>query len=399
MAEELRLTNQDLERRVLERTEALEQADRRKDEFLASLAHELRNPLAPIRAAAELLRLENKTDATIARARTIIARQIEHMTRLVDDLLDVSRITSDKLKLRLASVRLSEVVAAAIETSQPMITERGHQLTVVLPNRDVVLDADLPRLSQALSNLLTNAAKYTAPGGDIRIVAEAQDDAVMLRVVDSGMGIEADVLPVIFDLFIQGDQPTDWTTSGLGIGLTLARRLVQMHVGTLEAMSAGRDQGSTFLLMLPLSKTMAASASTSSSNPADPAAESRRVLIVGDNEDAAEMLSVLVEAWGHSARVARDGIEAMDVARAYEPEFVLLDLGLPRANGFDVARGMRAEPWGRSARIIAVTGWGRDADKQRSRDAGFDEHLVKPVPTDHLKALLSQPPGRQPGRA
>jgi signal transduction histidine kinase len=399
MAEELRLTNQDLERRVLERTEALEQADRRKDEFLASLAHELRNPLAPIRAAAELLRLENKTDATIARARTIIARQIEHMTRLVDDLLDVSRITSDKLKLRLASVRLSEVVAAAIETSQPMITERGHQLTVVLPNRDVVLDADLPRLSQALSNLLTNAAKYTAPGGDIRIVAEAQDDAVMLRVVDSGMGIEADVLPVIFDLFIQGDQPTDWTTSGLGIGLTLARRLVQMHGGTLEAMSAGRDQGSTFLLMLPLSKTMAASASTSSSNPADPAAESRRVLIVDDNEDAAEMLSVLVEAWGHSARVARDGIEAMDVARAYEPEFVLLDLGLPRANGFDVARDMRAEPWGRSARIIAVTGWGRDADKQRSRDAGFDEHLVKPVPTDHLKALLSQPPGRQPGRA
>jgi signal transduction histidine kinase len=389
IADQLHDANVDLEQRVLERTEALRMADRRKDEFLASLAHELRNPLAPVRAAAELLGIPGRSEAEVERARAIIVRQIEHMTRLVDDLLDVSRITTDKLILRRSAVTLADIVAAAVETSQPFITERRHSLEVALPPGDVPLDADLPRLAQALSNLLTNAAKYTAPGGAIRLTATTGEDTVTIHVIDSGIGIDPEVLPIIFDLFIQGDQPADWSTSGLGIGLTLARRLVQMHGGSLDATSPGRGMGSTFLVTLPLSTRSTSTMNLDTHVPTETGSDGRRVLIVDDNEDAAEMLAELVKAWGHSARVAHDGLNAMDVGRDYHPEVVLLDLGLPRVDGFEIARNMRSEPWGSSARIVAVTGWGRDSDRQRSRDAGFDEHLVKPVSVDLLRTMLA----------
>jgi len=387
--EALRRANQDLEQRVQDRTEALQQADRRKDEFLASLAHELRNPLAPIRAAVEILKHEHAPRTDADRARAVVVRQVEHMTRLIDDLLDVSRITCDKLNLQIARIELAHVVATAVETSRPIIAERGHKLWINLPAEPVVLDADPARLSQVLSNLLTNAAKYTAPGGNIRVTAEVDRGEVVVHVLDNGIGIEAEMLARVFELFMQVDHPFE-RAGGLGIGLTLARRLVEMHGGRLDAQSAGTGQGSDFCVRLPL-PAQGAAASPEMTSVDEAIADARRILVVDDNEDAAEMLAAMLGAWGQVTRVAYDGISALEIGGDFLPDIVLLDIGLPHLDGYETARRMRQQPWGTRALLVAVTGWGQSSDLERSRDAGFDQHLVKPVSPRVLRSLFAAP--------
>jgi signal transduction histidine kinase len=384
----LRRANQDLEERVQERTEALQQADRRKDEFLASLAHELRNPLAPIRSAVEILKFEHASTADANRARAVVVRQVEHMTRLIDDLLDVSRITCDKLILQTSRVELAQVVATAVETSRPIIAARGHTLWVNLPAAPVILDADPARLSQVLSNLLTNAAKYTAPGGNIRVTADVEEGEAVIHVIDNGIGIEPEMLSRVFELFIQGHHPFERPAGGLGIGLTLARRLVEMHGGKLEAHSEGTGLGSRFSVRLALPQGVSGAAAAAGDFDV-PLGTSKRILVVDDNQDAAEMLSVMLRAWDQETCVAHDGLAALDAASSFEPDVVLLDIGLPQLDGYDTARRMRQQPWGRDALLVAVTGWGQESDLERSREAGFDHHLVKPVAPNMLRALLA----------
>jgi signal transduction histidine kinase len=384
----LRRANQELEQRVQERTEALQRADRRKDEFLASLAHELRNPLAPIRSAVEILKIEHAPKADGDRARAVVVRQVEHMTRLIDDLLDVSRITCDKLILQPSRVELAQVVATAVETSRPIIAERGHTLWVNLPAAPVVLEADPARLSQVLSNLLTNAAKYTAPGGNIQITADVEQAEAVIHVIDNGIGIEPEMLSRVFELFMQGTHPFERPAGGLGIGLTLARRLVEMHGGTLEADSAGLGRGSRFSVRLALPNGEPGVVSPAGEFDV-PLPASRRILVVDDNQDAAEMLAMMLTAWGQETRVAHDGLAALDAATEFQPEVVLLDIGLPQLDGYDTARRMRQQAWGRAALLVAVTGWGQESDLERSREAGFDHHLVKPVAPHALRGLLA----------
>jgi signal transduction histidine kinase/ActR/RegA family two-component response regulator len=383
----LRDANRDLEQRVEERTQALQQADRRKDEFLASLAHELRNPLAPIRSAVEVLQIRDANGQDAERARAVIVRQVAHMTRLIDDLLDVSRITVDKLVLQKSHLDLAQVVATAVEASRPLIAERNHRLWISLPSSSVTLSADPARLAQVLSNLLTNAAKYTEPGGDIWVTAQSDETHVVVSVRDNGIGIDPAFLPRVFDLFTQGDHPGDTSAGGLGIGLTLARRLVEMHDGQIEAESQGLGTGSNFSVRLPLLPCdLVGAVATGEEDTSLPA--SRRVLIVDDNQDAAEMLGVMMTAWGQDPKIAHDGLAALEAGAAFEPEIILLDIGLPRLDGHETARRMRAQTWGRRALLIALTGWGQDVDMARSRDAGFDHHLVKPVDPRVLKDLI-----------
>ena len=388
LSEALVQANHDLERRVRERTQALEHADRRKDEFLASLAHELRNPLAPIRSAAEVLLHERGDGGTGARAREVIVRQVEHMSRLIDDLLDVSRITNDKLVLQTDAIDLGTVVTAAVETSRPLIEERRHRFSVALPAGPVALDADPARLAQVLSNLLTNAAKYTPQGGDICLAVERRARDVLIVVRDNGIGIAPELLPRVFDLFTQGDAAPDRAGGGLGIGLTLARRLIEMHGGTLEGRSEGPGRGAEFAIRLPIGTGVPGLASAVPDPPGD-TPPSRRILVVDDNEDAAAMLSAMLGTWDQNTRIAHDGLTAIEVAREFRPEIVLLDIGLPRIDGYETARRLRAEPWASGLVIIAVTGWGQDADLERSRLAGFDHHLVKPVNPRQLRALVA----------
>jgi signal transduction histidine kinase len=388
LREALVQANLDLERRVRERTEALQRADRRKDEFLASLAHELRNPLAPIRSAAEVLEMEDIAKSDGDRARAVIVRQVEHMTRLIDDLLDVSRITIDKLVLQVDRIELGPVIAAAVETSRPLVTERAHQLRIELPAAPVSVDADPARLAQVLSNLLTNAAKYTPPGGEITVQGEVRNGELVLRIRDSGIGISADLLPRIFDLFTQGGQAHDRTAGGLGIGLTLARRLVEMHGGSLEAESGGPGRGSQFSVHLPVPTGPVAVTRVAAEAPPD-LSVSKRILVVDDNEDAAQMLATMLGTWGQQTRVVYDGLAALAAAREFQPEIVLLDIGLPNLDGYDTARRLREEPWGAAITIIAVTGWGQNADLARSRLAGFNHHLVKPVSPRVLRGLIA----------
>jgi signal transduction histidine kinase len=385
--EALRHVNQDLERRVADRTEALQQADRRKDEFLASLAHELRNPLAPIRSAVEILKLEGVPKPDADRARAVVVRQVDHMTRLIDDLLDVSRITNDKLNLQRGRVDLAQVVASAVETSRPIIAERRHTLGVNLPTTLVELDADPARLSQVLSNLLTNAAKYTAPGGEIKLTADVEDNAVRIHVSDNGVGIPAEMLSAVFDLFMQVGQPSGTSGGGLGIGLTLARRLVEMHGGTIEAASPGPGRGSVFSVTLPL--PVQAPESFQPSRPVEnDSLRTKRILVVDDNRDAAEMLAVMLTAWGQDVHVAYDALGALAAAETFGPAVVLLDIGLPQLDGYELARRIRRTSWGQTATLVAITGWGQSSDLERSRQAGIDHHLVKPVAPNLLRELL-----------
>ncbi len=369
--------------------EALEEADRRKDEFLAMLAHELRNPLAPIRSGLEIMRLRRGDPATIESTRQIMERQVEQLVRLVDDLVDVSRITRGQIKLQNEMVDLATVVGTAVETCRAMIEARQHRLTISLPPGPVRLEADSARLTQVVANLLDNAAKYTEIGGNIWLTAECYESEVSIRVRDSGTGIPAMMLPHVFDLFTQVGRSLDRAHGGLGIGLTLVRALVEMHGGRVEASSPGAGQGSEFIVRLPLARKDTAWPRTPEGFASRAAASpSRRVLVVDDNADVAETLAMLLRFTGHEVRAAYDGPMALDTVRAFQPEVVLLDIGLPGMDGFEVARSIRREVQDPNVLLVALTGYGQEEDRLRSKEAGFEYHLVKPVDPGALQVLL-----------
>jgi PAS domain S-box-containing protein len=369
---------------------SLKEADRRKDEFLATLAHELRNPLSPMRIAVTLLARLQPPDAELARLRQVIERQVDHLTRLVDDLLDVSRITRDKLTLRRETVDLADIIDAALDAVRPDIDRHRHRLDVSLPHAPLRAQCDVVRMTQVFSNLLNNAAKYTPPGGAISVVAEAEGDTAVIRVRDTGVGIPPEKLPWLFEMFYQADPPHN-SDGGLGIGLTLVRRLLEMHGGSVEASSGGSGRGSEFVVRLPL----AAAPATPSTEP-EPVTRAfapvvpKRILVVDDNRDSAEMLRALLEITGNIVHTVYDGEEALLEAERFHPDALLLDIGLPRMNGYDVCRRVREQPWGRGMLIVAQTGWGQDQDLRRSTEAGFDAHFTKPIDDDALLALLAQ---------
>jgi PAS domain S-box-containing protein len=370
--------------------EALKEADRRKDEFLAMLAHELRNPLAPILNAAHAIKLVGLADVNQQWACDVIERQTQHLTRLVDDLLDVSRITQGKVTLAREQLELSTIIHRAIETSRPLIEARRHHLTIALPPGPVRLEGDQTRLVQVVGNLLNNAAKYTDEGGHIRLEAAQEDGAAVIRVRDDGMGMPAELLPHVFDLFTQADRSLDRSQGGLGIGLTLVRRLVEMHGGKVEARSQGAGRGSEFVVrLLALAPANAPDAELSSDGLARPVTHALRVLIVEDNIDSAEMMAFVLKLSGHEVQMAHNGPEALHAARAFEPHVVLCDIGLPGMNGYEVAARLREQPASRRALLIALTGYGEEEARLRAKEAGFDYHLVKPVKPDALDALLA----------
>jgi signal transduction histidine kinase/CheY-like chemotaxis protein len=371
--------------------EALRDADRRKDEFIALLAHELRNPLAPLRNGLEIMRLASDDPAAVAESREIMDRQLTHMVRLIDDLLDISRISRNKMELRRRRVLLADAISAAIETALPTIEEAGHELTVSLPEEAIHLDADLTRLAQVFGNLLNNSTKYSRKGGHIWITVEREGDQVSVAVRDAGIGIPAAALPDIFDLFSQVDRSIERATGGLGIGLALVKGLVEMHGGTVVASSPGLDRGSTFTVKLPIHK---ARAEQTSEPPVEPSADSaepkRRILVVDDNRDSAMSMAKMLQLLGNEVRWAHDGVEAVALAEQFRPQAILMDLGMPKLNGYEATRRIREQPWGPSMVIVALTGWGQEVDRVRSQEAGCDGHLVKPVQLDDLERLLAK---------
>jgi signal transduction histidine kinase/ActR/RegA family two-component response regulator len=369
--------------------EALRVTDRRKDTFLAVLAHELRNPLAPLRNSLELLKRSESNPTISQQARNTMERQLSHMVRLVDDLLDLSRINSDKLELQRRPVALSEVVSQAVETVRPLIANAGHELLIELPQDSMQLNADTVRLSQAFSNLLNNACKYTDPGGQISLTAARQDGHVIVSVRDNGVGIPADLSPKIFEMFTQANQSIERQHGGLGIGLALVKRLVEMHEGEVSAGANPLGQGSEFRVKLPLMVTSTESELSTTISSATPDAP-LRILVVDDNQDSAESLSLLLQLLGNDVSVAYDGEDALKMAIELKPEVVLLDIGLPKLNGYEVARQIRMEPWGSTPVLVAITGWGQTEDIDLSRQAGFDHHVVKPVDTDALLKLIQE---------
>lgn len=372
------------------RAEELAEVGRHKDEFLATLAHELRNPLAPIRNAVEYLGLEGLTPQDVISGRDIISRQVAVMVRLIDDLLDVSRIGSNKLDIRKERIALAAVVESAVESSRPLIDRCGHELVVELPAEAVFLDADPIRLAQVFLNLLNNAAKYTTQGGHIHFSAVREENEVVISVRDDGIGIAADMLTRIFEMFTQVDRSLERSQGGLGIGLTLVRQLVAMHGGTIEARSAGPDQGSEFVVRLPL-LISPPEPPPKEDEPKPAVLSERRILVVDDNKDAAGTLAMLLRLKGNVVKIAHDGLEALEVAEELHPELILLDIGLPKLNGYDVARRIRQRPWGRDVILVAVTGWGQEEDRRRTTEAGFDFHIVKPLVLAVLETLMAGP--------
>ncbi len=381
---------------ALRRSEqTLRAADRRKDEFLAMLAHELRNPLAPIRNAAEVLWLMSTDPERVRETSEIIVRQARHMNTLVDDLLDVSRVTRGLIKLDTEALDLRSVISAAVEQAIPLIDSRRHNLQVELPETPVIVQVDRVRLTQVFCNLLDNAAKYTPPGGSIRVtIVNDADDRVEVDVVDSGEGIDAALLPQVFDLFAQGQRTPDRAQGGLGIGLSLAKTLVDLHGGALEAASDGVGSGSRFTVGLPRlpDTTIVSSMDGLVMQPTAPL-RSLRIMVVDDNVDAAESLAMMLELDGHSVIRAHDARAAIALARNERPNVMLLDIGLPDIDGYELARRLRALPEVDAARLIAVTGYGQAEDRRRAQDAGFDDYLVKPVEFESLRVML------QPDRA
>ncbi|WP_437679291.1 hybrid sensor histidine kinase/response regulator [Sorangium sp. So ce131] len=384
----------ELEQALQQRAEQLAEADRRKDEFLAMLGHELRNPLAPVRSVIEALRQKTSDDGQLERAFTIIDRQIEHLVRLVDDLLDVSRITRGKIRLHQETVPLSSLVGQAVDSVAALVEARGHELMISLPMRPVHLEVDPTRIVQVITNLLHNAIKYTDPGGRIWVIGERQGDRLELRVKDTGQGIAPDLLPRIFDLFTQGERTPDRAQGGLGIGLTLVRRLVEMHGGTVEARSDGPGKGSEFILWLPATAAKATRAAAGPAREQPAPAASKRILVVDDNPDVAESLVMLLQSMGHQVRMVMSGPEALESAPAFRPEVVLLDIGLPGMDGYAVAREMRRRPGVEGALLVALSGYGQEEDRRLSYAAGFDHHLVKPVSRAELELLIGPSPPR-----
>lgn len=399
-----RLTRE-LEQRVAERTaeleaantgqraltEQLREADHRKDEFLALLAHELRNPLASVRNAASVMRMKETKDLDLVWCREVIERQADQLTRLVDDLLDVSRITQGKIKLRVEVLDLAEVITCAIETSRTQIEKHGHALNVTLPGQPIRVDGDLTRLTQVIANLLTNAAKYQNENGRIDLMAGQQDGMAIVTVRDQGIGIAQEMLTRVFDLFAQGERSLDHAQGGLGIGLSLVKTLVEMHGGTVTASSEGLGKGSEFVVRIPCRPDLARHPMRENEN-FEPYTngDTRSVLIVDDNQDAADSLLMLMKLRGYDARVAYDGTTAIDIAMHDKPAVVLLDIGLPGMDGCEVCRQLRQLGL-TDTRIIAMTGYGQDRDRERSLEAGFDRHTVKPVKINDLMRIIAEP--------
>jgi PAS domain S-box-containing protein len=375
----------------------LSEADRRKNEFLAMLAHELRNPLAPISHAIQALRLAESDRTSVHAATKMLERQVGQMVRLVDDLLDMSRISRGKIELRKDRIELAPIVSQAAEATRALYKSMNHELTVTLPPHPIYLDADPARLTQVVGNLLNNACKFTDSGGHVWLTVEQDRAYAVIRVRDNGIGIAADQLPRLFEMFMQVDTSQERSREGLGIGLTLVKTLVEMQDGTVEAHSEGPGRGSEFVIRLPTVAEMPRPL------PRDTAAEPlpavrRRILVVDDNEDAAEWLATVLRLHGHETHVAYDGMEAVTTAERIRPDAVLLDIGLPRLDGYEACRRIRAQSWGRDLLLVALTGWGQDEDRQESRDAGFDAHLVKPVDDEVLlKLLASLPSGTSAG--
>jgi signal transduction histidine kinase/ActR/RegA family two-component response regulator len=395
---------------ALKRTEeALREGDRRKDEFLATLAHELRNPLAPIRHAVKLLELPAADERQRQWGRDVIARQVQRMALLLDDLLDVSRITRGRLELKKSHIDLPSLIAAAVETARPLIESKQHHLETTLPSEPVELEVDPLRISQALSNLLTNAAKYTDVGGHIRLIA-ALDDArrLTIGVADTGIGLSEQTIPRLFEMFSQVESPVDRAEGGLGIGLALVKGLVELHGGTVEAFSAGLGHGSRFTIRLPafaLSKRRLGDGTDGGAKPASPPGHGLRILLADDNRDAVDSLALVLKMAGYEVYATRSGLEALAVGARVQPDVFILDIGMPEISGYELASRIREQPWGQTPLLIALTGWGQQEDKDRSRGAGFDHHLTKPVDPDQLERLLrefARPPtgytgGNRPG--
>jgi PAS domain S-box-containing protein len=369
----------------------LQEADRRKDEFLAILAHELRNPLAPIRNALQIIRLAGDNRAALENASIVMERQLQHMVRLIDDLMDVSRITRNKLKLHQERIDLETVLRNAVETSRPFIEAAGHELTVTLPNEPIYVDADVARLGQVFSNLLNNAAKYTERKGRIWVAAEREDNHAVIRVKDTGVGISAENLPRIFEMFSQVERTLERSQGGLGVGLTLAKRLTEMHGGIIKAHSDGQNKGSEFIVHLPEARVSQAQPLPTVAEAENKAAAQRcKVLIVDDHEDTVTSMSIMLRILGHEVQSAHDGLQAIEAANSFQPHVILLDISLPKLHGYEVARRIRQESWGKGIKLVALTGWGQEEDKRRSIQAGFDHHLTKPIEPASLEELLKE---------
>ena len=382
---------QRIDEELRRRADEIAAADRRKDQFLAMLAHELRNPLAPIRNAVELMRQVETLDPSFQPNREMVERQVKNLARLVDDLLDVSRITQGSIRLRKEPVELRTILDRAVDATRPLIESRGHQLVLELAREPIRLDADPTRLEQVVTNLLNNAAKYTMPGGHIWLAAELDGKEAVVRVRDNGIGVPPDVLGRVFEPFVQTDGSLARSEGGLGIGLTLVRSLVEMHGGRVEAHSPGLGQGSEFTIRLPARVAQPAElpAPPVSETAVRPLARPLRILVVEDNVDAAESLATLLRVWGHDVQVVHDGLQALDAARGRRPEVVLLDIGLPGLDGYQVARRLREDLGLGGALLVAMTGYGQPEDRRRSREAGIHHHFVKPVEPFVLRNLLA----------
>ena len=397
--EELRTAHQELEKRVEQRTvelgranAALREADRRKDEFLATLAHELRNPLAPIRNSLQILKMPRVDAATVQQTRDMMERQVHHLVRLVDDLLDVSRVMRGKIDLRRERVELATVVARAVETVQPLIEVQGHRLDLSLPHESLLLDADPVRLTQVVGNLLTNAAKYTEANGRIWLTAARENGQAVLTVRDSGIGIGPDMLPHIFELFVQVDHAATRSQGGLGIGLTLVKSLVEMHGGSVEAHSDGLGTGCAFTVRLPLTHERQEQLVLQNENDEQMPvrASGLRLLVVDDNKDAAISLAMLLRLQGHEVQLAHSGVSALELAPSFSPDVVFLDIGMPGMDGYEVARRLRTQPGLENVVLAALTGWGQQEDRRRTAEAGFNHHLVKPPEPKAIENVLAQ---------
>jgi PAS domain S-box-containing protein len=376
------------EQALRESEQALREADRRKDEFLALLAHELRNPLAPIRYALATTRKAGRTLEQQKRAEEVIERQVAHMSRLLDDLLDVSRITHGTLELKKSRTELTLVLGAAIEAARPILDSKHHTLSLDLPKQTVRLEADPVRLAQVFSNLLINAAKYTDAGGSIELRATREASGVVVAVRDNGMGISADMMPRLFTLFSQAHTALGRSEGGLGVGLALARGLVALHGGRVEVRSDGPGRGSEFIVRLPVGVPAweVSQVEVSADRPA--ADVGLRILVVDDSRDAADTCATVLELSGHEVQTAYDGRRALELAGTFRPHALVLDIGLPDVNGYELARSIRAAPWGGGMVLIAVTGWGQGEDRRRALEAGFDHHLTKPIAAETLESLL-----------
>ncbi|MDQ1728089.1 MAG: hypothetical protein QOD33_214 [Pyrinomonadaceae bacterium] len=376
-----------LEKQTQEQAEALAELHHRKDEFLAMLSHELRNPLSAIFNALHVLRMDETTNPIQRKAKSVIERQVGQMAHLIDDLLEVSRVITGGIQLHQERLDMRGIVDRAVESARPLIDRHKHELTVSLPSDPIWLQGDPTRLEQVIVNLLNNAAKYTDEGGQIRLTTQQQGADIVVRVVDTGIGIAPELLPRIFDLFTQADRTLDRSQGGLGIGLSLVKKLVELHSGTVAVHSAGLGQGSEFIVRLPAAFPLFETVAPLELAPQP--THTSRVLVIDDNKDAADMLTMMLQMFGHEAQAAYNGQDGLELALQYQPDVVLLDIGLPDMNGYEVAQRLRQRPQTRNMRLIAVTGYGQDSDRKLSEEAGFDHHLVKPVEPQKLQELLA----------